>query len=593
MKKFTAIVLLLVSILLFILFIPREREHAVVAECSSNYSKVYLGDKLYKIKLPRTYSVGTVINYKYNFFKILEVDEVSPLTERVMIKNNEYYELEKSGSVKLSKSPFYYYLDENNKLSICADNKLIVGQNNAKIYMDKKNTLKTLIITPIDFSYMRVGISTNNFNSLYHSQLEITCMEDSKLYNIQEGGSINIPKSSKITIEHAANEIIFSFDSQKKTFKSRTYLKGKDFKIDSLKRGNPSFVPYYSGIMEFTLCRDGVLMINEVNIEDYLCKVVPSEMPSSGGIESLKCQAIAARTYAISDMLQNRFANLGFYVDDSTQSQVYNNIETNTLASNSVKETSGLIMTSNNTPIDAKYYSSSGGMATTYEDVWFNSDGTSEDKKYYFNGSYIQGETNIPQSEQHWLDFYKNKNLKAIDSESPYFRWYIYFSKESLEKSLNKSLKIIFEKRKDFIEILQNNKKIDTLPELKDLTNISVLQRSKFGNIMCISFEFSNATVNVKGDINIRSAIRCSKEFSGEIIPIVRHKKEPLINNNLIPSSFFAIDKVNGGFKIYGGGYGHGVGMSQFGAMELSKKGMKYNDILDKFYKNIKIEKIY
>jgi hypothetical protein len=414
MKKFTAIVLLLVSILLFILFIPREREHAVVAECSSNYSKVYLGDKLYKIRLPRTYSVGTVINYKYNFFKILKVDEVSPLTERVMIKNNDYYELEKSGPVKLSKSPFYYYLDKNNKLSICTDSKLIVGQNNSKIYMGKKNALKTLIITPIDFSYMRIGISTNNFDSIYHNQLEITCMEDSKLYNIQEGSSINISKGSKIAIEKAANEIIFSFGSQKKPFKSRTYLKGGDFKIDSLKRGNPSFVPYYSGIIEFTLCKDGILMINEVNIEDYLCKVVPSEMPSSGGIESLKCQAIAARTYAISDMLQNRFANLGFYVDDSTQSQVYNNIETNTLASNSVRETSGLIMTSNNTPIDAKYYSSSGGMATTYEDVWFNSDGTSEDKKYYFNGSYIQGETNIPQSEQDWLDFYKNKPNLAI-----------------------------------------------------------------------------------------------------------------------------------------------------------------------------------
>lgn len=593
MKKFNSLVLLLIFILACILFFPRTKEHAVICESSSNYSKVYLGNQLYKIKLPKEYSIGTVINYKYNFFKILKVDEAAPIKERVMIKNKEHYELEKSGELKLSKSPYYYYLDKDNNLTICTDKKLIVGQNNIRNYIDKKNNLKTFVITPTDFSYMRVGISTNNFSSIYHDNIEITCMENSSLYNIKENVSINLPKGSKITVKKANDEIIFTFLNQKKVFKSRSYLKSQNLKIDSLKRGNPYFTPYYSGIIEFKPYNDGILMTNEVNIEDYLYKVVPSEMPSSGGIEALKCQAIAARTYAISDMLQNRFAELGFYVDDSTQSQVYNNIETNTLATTAVKDTSGLIMTYNNAPIDAKYYSSSAGMATNYKDVWFNSDGTSEDKNYYFNGSYIYGENKIPSSEGDWLKFYKNNNLKAVDSDSPYFRWHTYFPKINLEKSLNKSLKIIFDRRKDFMEIIQNNKKIDYLPELNDLKNISILQRSKFGNIMTMSFQFSNATVNVKGDYNIRSAIRCNKEFSGEVIPIIRHKKEALINNNLLPSSFFSIEKVQDGFKIYGGGYGHGVGMSQFGAIELSKNGEKYDKILNTFYKNVKMEKLY
>lgn len=593
MKKFYTIVLCLILLLLFILFVPRTKEHAVVCENYSNYSKVYLENKLYKVKLPKQYSIGTVIDYKYNFFRVLKSEKISPTTERIMIKNKEFYDLEKSGNTKLSKHSYYYYLDNNGNLTTCTDKKLIVGQNNIKSYVDKKNNLKTFIITPIDFSYIRVGISNNNFNSLYHNDIDITCMDDSSFYNFKENFSLKLPKGSKINLKKINDEIVFTIPNEKKVFKSRSYLKGNNLKIDSLKRGTPYFTPCYSGVIEFTSSKDGVLMINEVNIEDYLCKVVPSEMPSYGGIESLKCQAIAARTYAISDMLQNRFSNLGFYVDDSTQSQVYNNIETNTLATNAVKATSGLIMTYNNTPIDAKYYSSSGGMATTYEDVWFNSDGTSENKRYYFNGSYIYGENKIPTSEADWLNFYKNKSLKAVDSDSPYFRWYAYFPKKTLEKSLNKSLKIIFDKRKDFVEVIQNNKKIDAIPELGNLKNVYILKRSKFGNIICISFEFSNTTVNVKGDYNIRSAIRCNKDFSGEAIPIVRHKKEPLLNNNLLPSSFFAVDKVQDGFKIYGGGYGHGVGMSQFGAIELSKNGANYDKILNKFYKDVKIEKIY
>ncbi|WP_027625407.1 SpoIID/LytB domain-containing protein [Clostridium lundense] len=593
MKKFYTIVFFLTLLLLFILFVPTTKEHAVICESSSDYSKVYLGDKLYKIKLQKQYPIGTIIDYKYNFFRILKVTEVSPLKERIMIKNRDFYDLEKLGQLKLSKHPYYYYLDKNNRLTTCTDKKLIVGQNNIKSYTDKKNNLKTFIITPVDFSYMRVGISNNNFNSLYHDDIEITCMEDSLLYNFRENFSLKLPKSSKVNLKKTDDEIIFTVHNEKKVLKSRSYLKGNNLKIDSLKRGNPHFIPCYSGIIEFTSSKDGILMTNEVNIEDYLCKVVPSEMPSSGGIESLKCQAIAARTYAISDMLQNRFSNLGFYVDDSTQSQVYNNIETNTLANDAVRTTSGLIMTYNNTPIDAKYYSSSSGMATAYEDVWFNSDGTSENKKYYFNGSYVYGENKIPASEADWLNFYKNKDLKTIDSDSPYFRWYAYFPKKNLEKSLNKSLKMIFNKRKDFIEVIQNNKKIDNVPELSNLKNISIAERSKFGNIICISFEFSNATVNVKGDLNIRNAIRCNKDFSGETIPIVRHKKDPLLNNNFLPSSFFSVDKVKDGFKIYGGGYGHGVGMSQFGAIELSKNSKKYNEILNKFYKDVSIDKIY
>ena len=53
----------------------------------------------------------------------------------------------------------------------------------------------------------------------------------------------------------------------------------------------------------------------------------------------------------------------------------------------------------------------------------------------------------------------------------------------------------------------------------------------------------------------------------------------------MLPSAFFSIDaKENGTYEIYGGGLGHGIGMSQYGADGMAKSGMMYTDILEKFF---------
>ncbi|WP_315117207.1 SpoIID/LytB domain-containing protein [uncultured Clostridium sp.] len=592
MKKFITTVIFLVAILLTIVFFPRSKEHAVIVASKDNYSEIYVEEKLYKVKFAKNYPVGTVINYNYNFFKTFNVKVLSPIEERVMKINNHIYDFELSGELKADDSISFYYLDKNNNISPLSKDKILIGKENIKTYLNKKNNIKTFILTPYDLSIMRVGISTTGFSSLEHNEINLACLEEVDLFNLKENYRETVPKGTNIKISALNDKISLNINGNIKVFSTRTYFKGNNIRIDNITRGIPKFTPNYSGILELTSNNNTLYIINEVNMEDYLCKVVPSEMPSSGGLESLKCQAIAARTYALSDMLQNRFAHLGFYVDDSTQSQVYNNMQTNELASKAVLDTKGLIMTFNNEPIDAKYYSSSAGVATAYKDVWFNADWSSENKDYYYKGSYIHDNL-IPNNENEWLDFYKNKDLKAIDSDSPYFRWYAHFSKNALENSLKKSLKLIHERRSAFIDILQDNTKINNIPELGDIKDIKVLKRSEFGNIMEISFLFSNATVNVKGDYNIRSSIRCNKDFSGEIIPIIRHKKEPLIDNNFLPSSFFAIEKDSEGFKIYGGGYGHGVGMTQNGAMEMSKKGSSYEEILNTFYKDVKLEKTY
>lgn len=588
MSKIRNLIILFLVILVFILFFPRNVTHAVVSGRYDQYTKVYINHKLHKIKLPKTYNIGTVLSYKYNLIGIFSLKEELPLKERVMKKGINNYDLEKQGSTPLSYKPQYYFYD--GKILLPSDSqKILVGKNNLNIYLDGKNKLKTFIITPEDYTNMRVCISTTKFSSIYHSNIEIECLSSAAFYSLRENFNLEVSKDSKIII--SPDTILLNNKEIK--FNERLYIKGDNLKINSIRRGDPDFIPSYSGILEITREKDNkLLIINETSLEDYLIKVVPSEMPTMGGLESLKCQAIAARTYALSDMLQCRFAELGFYVDDSTQSQVYNNIPANSIATEAVNLTKGMIMTHKDQPIDAKYYSTSPGLGTLYDDVWFKKYGTSENKNYYFTGYYINNVDKLPINEDEWLKFFKSSEYDAIDLSSPYFRWNVEIKKTSLEKSLKKSLKYLFETKKDYVSITSNTLS-KGFPDIKELKDIKVTKRSKYGNIIEISFIFSNATINVQNDYNIRNAIRLNKDYTGEIIPIVRHKGEALVNTNFLPSSFFSIERINDNFIIYGGGYGHGVGMSQYGAMALSRDGKNFKDILDTYYKDINLTKLY
>lgn len=57
-------------------------------------------------------------------------------------------------------------------------------------------------------------------------------------------------------------------------------------------------------------------------------------------------------------------------------------------------------------------------------------------------------------------------------------------------------------------------------------------------------------------------------------------------------STFFTINQTGSNVVIETKGYGHGVGMSQYGALAMAKKGYKYDEILKYYYQNIQIEKI-
>lgn len=124
--------------------------------------------------------------------------------------------------------------------------------------------------------------------------------------------------------------------------------------------------PLYSGKFEIKPLKSGKMnLINEVSIEDYLESVVPSEMSTDFGVEPLKVQSIAARTYALKNMRNSSLVKNGYHIDDTTRFQAYNEVDRNESSSKAVKETVGMVLVSNGKYIDAQYYSTTSGFGVT------------------------------------------------------------------------------------------------------------------------------------------------------------------------------------------------------------------------------------
>lgn len=192
-------------------------------------------------------------------------------------------------------------------------------------------------------------------------------------------GPLTIDFKNKKTIVPANQKIEFRMNNDQLEFYSDGKLISKGRTVakvsssDSLigvttikKEQRKTKYPFYSGKFEIKPLKNGKLnLINEVSIEDYLESVVPSEMSTDFGVEPLKVQSIAARTYALKNMRNSSLVKNGYHIDDTTRFQAYNEVDRNMSSSKAVKETVGMVLISNGKYIDAQYYSTTSGFGVT------------------------------------------------------------------------------------------------------------------------------------------------------------------------------------------------------------------------------------
>ena len=261
------------------------------------------------------------------------------------------------------------------------------------------------------------------------------------------------------------------------------------------------------------------------------------------------------RTYAYGDILNRGYEHLGYAVDDSTMSQVYNNSSENNTASNAVRETRRYVMLYNGEPINAFYYSSSAGITASAHEVWITSPELNEPTPYLMgqnltkdrNGNIVPFD---PTDEDNMLAFFKRTDLIIPDNSSN-DRWNVQVTKSQLRTMFNQTLQNMYKQYPKLILTKENStfQSLDIPRDIGEIQDIVVSQRGESGVVISLDIITNKTTYRIINQYNIRFS------FS----PVLK-------------SGFFAMERNGDKITFYGGGYGHGVGMSQWGARGLATR---------------------
>jgi stage II sporulation protein D len=282
--------------------------------------------------------------------------------------------------------------------------------------------------------------------------------------------------------------------------------------------------------------RGGITLVNRLDMESYLLGVVPREIGRVGPelVEAAKAQAVAARTYAVRYL--GRRSAQGFDVFATVEDQVYGGVSGETpLISDAVLATVGEVMEYNGQPIVAYYHSTCAGRTAAIDEVW--------------------NEGPIP-----YLVSVVDVNPatgEAYDRTSSRFTWTERWTGPELVSTLNKTLADSLRGRR-----------------ITRVTDMRVLQRTPSGRVRAMTIATDAGRFTVGKDR-------------------VRWILTPMRGGILNSSKFDVRMTPDGGVVAEGGGWGHGIGMCQVGAMGRARAGQDYRTILRVYYPGTEIRKVY
>lgn len=308
----------------------------------------------------------------------------------------------------------------------------------------------------------------------------------------------------------------------------------------------------YRGVLQVRPQGNGLQVINHVPLETYLASVVGSEMPASWPLEALRAQAVAARTYA----LRSRRPAQAFDLKATVASQVYRGVESeapSTLAA--VETTRSLVLTHDEALIDAVFHSSSGGRTESSGDLW-------------------------PRQLPYLV------SVPDFDHGSPVRAWRQSLDGEQLRKAF---------------------------PELDGVQAIEVLSTSPTGRIRQARVVGMSGELLLTGPaLRSRLGLRSTWVRFEPLVP----EPAPMAVPVALPSALAAVPPLPAlnqadsaaspalqpgsvgsraserlvGLVAVGRGFGHGIGMSQWGALALAQRGESFTAILRHYYRGTRLQ---
>ena len=311
----------------------------------------------------------------------------------------------------------------------------------------------------------------------------------------------------------------------------------------------------YGGALELQPNAHGDFsLVNHVPLETYLRGVVPYEIGPNAPAQAVAAQTIIARTYALRNL--RRFVVDDYELCATVHCQVYKGLKgANNNTDSAIAKTAGLVLTYENELIDALYSSTTGGVTASFEDTW--------------NGSerpYLQPVIDSPNplwdlikhpldSERTFRHFIKMTKGFNETGRKGVFRWQKSRSIGNLNSDLRKYLK----------------KTRHPLADFKTVKSMQVFKRSRSGRILTLEIETDKGKLQLHKN-EIRSALQPPRSTFFYLEPLLDQQKSLK------------------GYAFIGGGFGHGVGLSQYGSYNLANIGWSADKILAFYYPQTKIK---
>ncbi|MCM3228762.1 SpoIID/LytB domain-containing protein [Bacillus altitudinis] len=306
----------------------------------------------------------------------------------------------------------------------------------------------------------------------------------------------------------------------------------------------------YLGNVNFAIESGYIRPTNEnIPFEDYLKGVVPNEMPASWHVEALKAQAVAARTYSVK--------SIGKVVPDTTAFQVYGGYNWYTNSTKAVDATKGKVLKYNNQLISATYYSSNGGYTEASEEVWGNA-----------------------------LPYLVAKK----DTKDPVNAWTLKLSKKQLGTTLTASTAASeWSKAKEANAadlaglkswLLKNKETAASDMRIASISSLTFSGKTKGQRAKTVSIKLNYHLKNKTGTYTVNKSTTASMKMT---------EFRTVMGATKVKSTFASVKNNTNDFTISGKGYGHGIGMSQYGAKARAESGNSYSSILSFYYPGTKL----
>ena len=452
-------------------------------------------------------------------------------------------------------------------------------------YLIKDGKICAFLILPKErMEYIRVAIQQSDYRGLYHKEVVLQSSEELMLSYLENGERKEEPLS-------AGKKLVLTQDTD--------YLKEGMLKVvnptnsgrtDLLSVHRNQGIPSYRGNFEIHKTEEGLLLINELLLEEYLYAVVPSEMPSTYPPESLKAQAVCARTYSYGYLEHAGLPALGAHVDDSVNYQVYNNIMEKKSSTDAVRQTEGELLLQDGKPITAYYYSTSCGYGT--DDRIWKEEG--EGAAPYLRSVHIaQDENNESQEISEQTDTTQTDELQKKSEQEEVLREYLTTVHEEDYEKEEPWYRWSYTVQDLDIDLLK--KKLQergiSFTDFKKVKDMEIIRRAAGGSARTLVISTDQGELQVEGEYEIRYVLNQEGK-------VIRQDDSEYTLSTILPSAYFVMDLQKGkkgitGYTLSGGGFGHGVGMSQNAAKAMAQSGRTYEEILALFYWNCQLAKKY